>query len=356
MIESDKNELLAEKLKKLRMNSDEIKNSVEIDADIFASPKSGYGMIWLSNDPDFLTPEQLKEKLGEKPSFVKYNNAVYYIDNDWKPTKMSHQSLSLLNRFPTIQDSYVNLSAAQMIDYARDCGLAKVRFNSKINIFRKMSFASWQDLSKVSIEVMVLLNPPTKMDSPEIIKLKEELQTAIWNGGVRLQELVGLNMEAIKQIVCPEALALYEKNEYVRPKDVLSTSDLREKKETSETKASTSASSTPPIHESSSPVFRILDLISASVAREIIRLQNNHSKSSFFQPNNKKILEEALSQAKAYCSSPEAIIAFSSKNNVEIIKSILDLKNPGKLSLSDLMPTLFAEVDESMSRNMSLRY
>lgn len=97
---------------------------IELDDDIFPSSESGYGIIWLSDDPTYLSAEQLEKRLNKQPSFVKYNNLVYYIDNNGKPTKTEHLG-DALNQLLTIQDSYINLSAAQMIACDADYQLAK---------------------------------------------------------------------------------------------------------------------------------------------------------------------------------------------------------------------------------------
>jgi hypothetical protein len=197
--------------------------------------------------------------------------------------------------------------------------------------------------------------------TPDVAKYAQWLSNDAFNNityfDINLLENRKCKFSYTKPPLLHDSMSIETQENALHAKDVLATAVLKEKEESSEQKSFASASDTPPTDESSIPVFHILHLISASVAFEIISLKNNTSESSFFHPTNQKVLEieEALSQAKAYCSSPKVIMAFSSKNNREVIKSILDFKIPGKHSLNDLLPTLFTAVNKNISQNRKPR-
>jgi hypothetical protein len=129
-------------------------------------------------------------------------------------------------------------------------------------------------------------------------------------------------------------------------KDYVPSINEKEYKKPQETATASTSSVPQPDHESPSPVFHVFDMISASVAMKITRLETNSPGSSFFPLANQQVLEirEALLRARVHYSSPAVINALSSANHIDIIKSIVNFKSPGKQSLTDLFPTLFDEL------------
>jgi hypothetical protein len=94
---------------------------------------------------------------------------------------------------------------------------------SQIDSYRKISFALWQDIAQLSAEVVLLFDTIDLTDSPEIEALKETLQTAVIHGQIKMQELIGLDIEDIKKItssgtISSAAISLYKN----KPVDIAS--------------------------------------------------------------------------------------------------------------------------------------
>ncbi len=196
----------------------------DLEYDKTILPVSGYGAVTLSSNPETQSEEKLLEIIKNKPSFACYNNTIYYIDHDAKPIELPGESRmvmeSLSKSFDEPRDVPIK-EIKEMVRIMSNMFEAPLRFSPSIKRLMGICFATWEDIAKVPYNILTLATPVNPTDDPETRELKDGLQTAIWYGGVKFQELAELSMDEIKIITSPEAIALYKKNEFIIAKDIL---------------------------------------------------------------------------------------------------------------------------------------
>lgn len=185
-------------------------------------------IILLAIDPTTLSRDDLKIKLNEKPTIILHNQAIYYVDNNWIPILIasapSNEYIKLLKDHELALNEPKDTITWEDLEDLFDFIPRPTRFTREVNFFRSISFATWQDIEKMPVEVLTLLTPITAHDTRENAALKSNLQEAIWHGGIRIQDLAGLNPNQIQAVTSPAALAEYKKNVFVRAGDLLHTS------------------------------------------------------------------------------------------------------------------------------------
>lgn len=190
--------------------------------------ESPCGMIVLSCETTTLISDELKIKLENKPAFVLYNNNIYFIDNDWIPTLLKERVnpdhfKAILKTFSLSEDklTHLTLSDIEMFSHHFLNDFKPFWLDKEINQFRKICLATWEDLLSLPRRTLILLTRPNSEDDLEQKNLKEHLQEAILSGGVKLQDLIDLNLDQIKIIASPHAIELYKENQFIRAKDIL---------------------------------------------------------------------------------------------------------------------------------------
>jgi len=80
------------------------------------------------------------------------------------------------------------------------------KYTESIDQFRRASFATWEDVAQIPLDV---LNRYEEIIDDNDSLLKKPFQEAIWSGGIRLQDLIGLNADEIALVTSPDAIELY---------------------------------------------------------------------------------------------------------------------------------------------------
>jgi hypothetical protein len=83
----------------------------------------------------------------------------------------------------------------------------------RIDLFRKYSYSTWEDVSKLSPEILVLLSEPQQ--KYPAITLGSRLQEAISMYQLRIHELIGLDLKQIQIILGDRALQINKMSDFI---------------------------------------------------------------------------------------------------------------------------------------------
>lgn len=128
-----------------------------------------------------------------------------------------------------------------------DCNSIPLSYECRsiIDAYRKKSLATWEDIATTPIENLKLLAP--QATDPKLMhELKARIYDAFWAGGIKLQDLSKLSLDEIKLVTNSKAIALYEKNLFIRAQDILSNPALLEQSSLSCTEFSQVHADKPP--------------------------------------------------------------------------------------------------------------
>jgi hypothetical protein len=198
------------------------KLSSEIDPAPKSTPEQNPALICLSSDPRKLTKNQLQEKFNNFPAVILIEDSIFYLNKDCTLHLLGENNPLQLSLFKSVfklqQD---NLTEIPSLRYEWFVGcITNTDFAKNLNFFRKISFATWQDVLDVPLDILNLLREPPMNANSEQKSLALNLQQAILAGGVKIQDLRGLSLDEVGLIAAPEKIALYKETPFLRSSDL----------------------------------------------------------------------------------------------------------------------------------------
>ena len=183
----------------------------------------GFECKMITSDPT--TCLDLKRIVNDQPSFLVFQEQIYYLgcDTDWIPQQLTYADPG--NPIPAETQPDGSFSWD-------DTTIDRLRGNMPVlNDYRaqkdgvlyqlaRVSFASIADIARIPKEMMELLTRESQSQE-DCTSLHSRLKNAISLGGIRLQELPGLTLKDLEVIASPEAIEKYQQQNFTRGLDLL---------------------------------------------------------------------------------------------------------------------------------------